>query len=87
MKTFVLSFLLIVVINFIGHAQNVEIPDTAFLYALIDLGVDANGDSLISTAEAEEIIALDVNYYPQTGNIKSLVGSIYQFRLTRLWSK
>ena len=37
----------------------VEIPDTAFLYALINEGVDTNGDSLISYAEAEVIISLD----------------------------
>ncbi len=43
-----------------SNAQNVEIPDTAFLYALIDEGVDTNADSLISNAEAEAIISLDV---------------------------
>ena len=31
----------------------VEIPDPNFLQALIDLGVDTDGDSLISTSEAE----------------------------------
>ena len=39
----------------------VSIPDTAFLYALIDEGVDINGDSLISYAEAEDVIILDVS--------------------------
>jgi hypothetical protein len=41
-------------------AQNVEIPDTAFLYALIDEGVDTNGDSLISYAEAEVVTSIDI---------------------------
>ena len=38
----------------------VYIPDTAFLYALIEEGVDTNGDSLISYAEAEAITYLNV---------------------------
>jgi hypothetical protein len=44
-----------------GIAQNgdlVEIPDTAFLYALIDVGVDTDEDSLISIAEAEAVSTL-----------------------------
>ena len=41
--------------------ETVFIPDTAFLYALIDEGVDTNGDSLISYAEAEAITTLDVS--------------------------
>ncbi len=39
----------------------VEIPDTAFLYALIEEGVDTNGDSLISYAEAEAKTTLQVS--------------------------
>ncbi|MEA3462202.1 MAG: hypothetical protein U9R49_10010, partial [Bacteroidota bacterium] len=39
----------------------VEIPDEAFLNALIELGVDTNGDGEICQCEAEEIIALDVS--------------------------
>jgi len=38
--------------------EHVEIPDTAFLYALIDVGVDTNGDSLITYEEAEVVKAL-----------------------------
>jgi len=41
-------------------SQTVSIPDTAFLYALIDEGVDTNGDSLISYAEAEIKDSLNV---------------------------
>jgi len=40
----------------------IDIPDDAFLTALIEEGVDTNGDGLISYAEAEVIISLDVNY-------------------------
>ena len=39
----------------------VQIPDTAFLYALIDDGVDTNGDSLISFEEAETTMTLSVD--------------------------
>jgi len=40
----------------------VFIPDTTFLHALIEEGVDSNGDSLISYAEVEGVISLDVSY-------------------------
>ncbi|MGW8317526.1 MAG: hypothetical protein ACWGNV_18155, partial [Bacteroidales bacterium] len=46
-----------------GYAESspfVEIPDTAFLYALIDEGVDTDRDSLISYEEAETVISLNV---------------------------
>jgi len=39
-------------------ANFVNIPDTAFLHALIDEGVDTNGDSLISYREAEAVKSL-----------------------------
>jgi hypothetical protein len=45
-----------------GYNIYVYIPDTAFLYALIDEGVDTNEDSLISYDEAEPIISLDVEW-------------------------
>lgn len=42
----------------------VLIPDRALLYDLITLGIDTNGDSIISYAEAEAITSLDItNYY------------------------
>jgi Leucine-rich repeat (LRR) protein len=40
---------------------DVNIPDEAFLNALIDLGIDANGDGAISPSEAEEIPHIDVS--------------------------
>lgn len=39
----------------------VTIPDDNFLNALIELGVDTDGDGVISPAEAEVIISLDVS--------------------------
>ena len=39
----------------------VTIPDNNFLSALIDLGVDTNGDGIISQDEAEAIISLDIS--------------------------
>ena len=39
----------------------VTIPDNNFLNALIESGVDTDGDGQISNAEAEAVITLDVN--------------------------
>ena len=55
---------------YLSNAQNINIPDTSFLYSLIDKGVDTNGDSIISFSEAEEITYLDVSWK----NISSLIG-------------
>ncbi len=40
----------------------VNIPDDAFLNALIEQGIDTNGDGFISINEAEAITILDVSY-------------------------
>ncbi len=59
------------------HSQFVTIPDAAFLSALIEEGVDKNGDSLISTEEAELITYLDIagNWDEgKPGEIKDLKG-------------
>jgi hypothetical protein len=42
------------------YNQHVFIPDTAFLYALINHGVDTDGDSLISYAEANSVYNLEI---------------------------
>ncbi len=42
-------------------SQTVSIPDSIFLIALIDEGVDTNGDNLISYTEAEAVMNLDVS--------------------------
>ena len=81
MKALILS-MLVLTIAFFSNAQNVTIPDTAFLYALIDEGVDTNGDSLISYAEAEAVTSLDVgglyicnlDFCGTTGKISNLKG-------------
>jgi hypothetical protein len=52
-------------------SQTVSIPDTAFLYALIEEGVDTNEDSLISYAEAEAVSYYLVLY---SSNISSVTG-------------
>ena len=44
-------------------SQNVAIPDTAFLAALIEEGVDTNEDSLISYFEAEAVTSPNVSSY------------------------
>jgi predicted GH43/DUF377 family glycosyl hydrolase len=68
----------------IGYAESspfVEIPDTAFLYALIDKGVDTDGDSLIHYKEAEEITYLDVS----EKNISDMTGIEAFFNLDTLY--
>jgi Leucine-rich repeat (LRR) protein len=81
MKTIikVLSFLLTVVL--LSQCKKdetnpeVKIPDNNFLNALIELGVDTNGDGIISPAEAEAITYLDVSgTYETPGKIENLTG-------------
>lgn len=79
MYRFTVSFFCLACLAGLSNAQIVEIPDTAFLYALIDNGVDVNEDSLISHAEAEAVTYLDVvglvGRPPMVkGEIKSLTG-------------
>ena len=55
-----------------GH---VNIPDDAFLTALIELGVDTNEDGTISPAEAEAITSLDVSGVAfEEGSILDMTG-------------
>jgi Leucine-rich repeat (LRR) protein len=42
--------------------SNVKIPDDNFLKALIELGIDTDGDGSISYAEAEKVTDLNVIY-------------------------
>jgi hypothetical protein len=59
------------------YSQIVTIPDTAFLYALIEEGVDTNGDSLISPDEAEITTYLDISSNweeGKRGEIKNIKG-------------
>ena len=59
MKTTIISIIVLLTTS-ISFTQNVEIPDNAFLNALIAEGVDSNGDGLISYAEAKAVTNLDV---------------------------
>ena len=55
--------------------NTVTIHDDNFLNALIELGVDTNGDSIISSAEAEAITYLDVSgTYGTPGEIEDMQG-------------
>lgn len=54
--------------------SSVYIPDTAFLHALIEEGVDTNGDSLISYAEAELVTKLTLTQNMNVGGNRSLSG-------------
>jgi hypothetical protein len=58
----ILLFLLALIVLFTQCEKDPEpnIPDDAFLNALIEEGVDTNGDGIISPAEAEAVISLDV---------------------------
>ena len=66
MKTIVRTMLFIVTLALLSQCDNDEpnpnitIPDDNFLNALIELGVDTNGDGIISPEEAEAITNLVV---------------------------
>jgi len=66
----VLILMAIVLLAFPVFSQNVDIPDAKFLLTLIEQGVDTDGDSLISYAEAEGISSLNV----QNKKISNLAG-------------
>ncbi|MFC2115151.1 T9SS type A sorting domain-containing protein [Bacteroidota bacterium] len=61
-------------------SQNVTIPDSAFLNALIKEGVDLNKDGFISYAEAEAVTSLNV----YSRNISDLTGIEAFVNLTEL---
>jgi len=62
----------ILLVAFQMFSQNVNIPDANFLNALIELGVDKNGDGMNGYAEAEAVTSL--NFEPLIKNISSLTG-------------
>jgi len=57
----ILIAILLVAFPLFAQAQYVSIPDNAFLIALVEKGVDTDGDGLISRAEAEMVTNLDVS--------------------------
>ena len=64
MKTIVKVLVAMLAVVLLSQCENdepnplVTIPDNNFLRALIDLGVDTNGDGIISTQEAEMVTSL-----------------------------
>ena len=65
MKTILnkVPLVIIAIITFTGCEKDpaeITIPDKTFLNTLIELGVDTNGDSIISPAEAAKITNLNV---------------------------
>ena len=66
MKAIIKTLLFLLTVVLLSQCEKddpqVNIPDDNFLNALIELGVDTNGDSIISPLEAEMITSLDVRY-------------------------
>ncbi len=58
---FVLPFLALVQCRQTSHEEIVSIPDQGFLKALVDLGVEKNGDGLISYPEAEATFSISLS--------------------------
>ena len=75
-----LVILLVFGVMIFSYGQNVDIPDPNFLRALIDEGVDTDGDGQISFEEAEAILKLDV----RTKNIDDMTGIEAFINLTDL---
>jgi len=61
MKKIILTFSVFAILCLPLFSQIVNIPDTNFLNALIDLGLDINDDQQISYAECESITSLNVS--------------------------
>jgi len=59
---FFATLVLLLQCNKDNPAPNIQIPDNNFRNALIELGVDTDGDGKISSQEAEKIVSLDVSY-------------------------
>jgi Leucine-rich repeat (LRR) protein len=81
MKAAIKIFLFMLIVSSMIHCKKeneievVNISDQAFLNALIESGVDTNGDGKISTSEAKVITYLDVSGKPDIlGEIKDLNG-------------
>ena len=55
-------FIILMSFSALCYAQEVNIPDPLFLQALIEDGVDTNGDGLIQVSEAEAVVELIVRF-------------------------
>ena len=86
MKTVLYKVLFIFILPIVfTHCEKepdpITIPDDNFLKALIELGVDTNGDGVISPAEAAIITTLDVG----GKNISDITGIEAFINLDTLW--
>jgi len=65
MKTIIKVLYLTLIVVVFGQCKkepaSINIQDNNFLKALIDIGVDKNGDGIISPGEAAEVTFLDVS--------------------------
>ncbi len=68
-----LSFLLLFLLAQISFSQDIDIPDPNFLNALIEEGVDSNGDGVIQVSEVEDVEMLNV----ENQDISDLTGINY----------
>ena len=62
---------LVFIMPLIAYGQDVDIPDEKFLQALIEDGVDTDGDGIIQIAEAEEVTELIVQR-EEIGNLEGI---------------
>lgn len=77
MQRMILILIVLLLRLFPGYSQNVHIPDAAFLHALIQEGIDSNGDGQICHEEAEIITCLDIAGDWDAGlrgQIKNMIG-------------
>ncbi len=69
------TILLLLFSSIVLFSQNVDIPDPVFLEALIDEGVDLNGDGVIQVSEAERVTILELGTFnSQLDNMRSAEG-------------
>jgi hypothetical protein len=80
MKAIIKAMLFIVTLALLCRCDNsdpdpnINIPDNNFLNALIELGVDTNGDYIISVAEAEAVTSMDVSDWSGERSISDMTG-------------